>query len=66
MVGIFTVFTTFFVFSINPSRPDPGQNKKINLTFYLQTFLKCLKRFYEGLQNTTKKCENQNLSSFLF
>ena len=33
----------------NPSHPDPGQRKKINLNFYFHTSLWCLKRFYEGL-----------------
>ena len=40
---------------VNPSRHDPGRRKKINLDFYFQTSLWCLKRFYEGLK------ENKNL-----
>ena len=56
----------------NPSRPNPGQKEKINLSFYFHTSLWCLKRFYKGhkgLHKTfwgTTKCENKNLSSFLF
>ena len=33
----------------NPSRPKPGQRKKIKLNFYFNTSLWYLKRFYEGL-----------------
>ena len=51
---------------INPSRPEPGLRKKINLSFYFHTSLWCLKRFYEGLKglhktfwDTTKKYENK-------
>ena len=58
---------------INPSRPDPGRREKINLNYYFHTSLWCFKRFYEGLKGlhktfwgTTKKCENKNLSWFLF
>ena len=32
----------------NPSRPNPGQKEKINLSFYFHTSLWCLKRFYKG------------------
>ena len=35
---------------INPFCPNPGRKEKINLNFYFQTFLWCLKRFYEGLE----------------
>ena len=42
---------------------------KSKLNFYFETFLRCLKRFYEGLYDlhktfcgTTKKCENKNLT----
>ena len=48
---------------LNPSRPMFSENRikiKINLNFYFQTSLWCLKRFYEGL--TTKKSENKTLS----
>ena len=38
-----------FIQLIKPSRPDPGQREKINLNFYFNTSLWCLKRFYEGL-----------------
>ena len=51
----------------------PDKEKKINLNFYSHTSLWCLKMFYEGLKGlhktfggTTKKCENKNLSLFLF
>ena len=54
---------------INPWRPNPGLKEKINLNVYFHTSLWCLKRFYEGLKglhktfwDTTKKCENKNLS----
>ena len=57
------------LYKINPSRPDPGRREKINLNFYFHTSLWCLKRFCEGLKglyktfwDTTKKCENKNLS----
>ena len=33
---------------------------KINLNFYFHTSLWYLKRFYEDLKGTTKKCENKN------
>ena len=43
---------------------------EINLNFYFHTSLWSLKRFYEGLhktfRGTTKKCENKDLSQFLF
>ena len=46
---------------------------KIKLSFYFHTSLWCFKRFYEGLKGfhktfwgTTKKCENKNLTKFLF
>ena len=40
---------------------------KIELSFYFQCenilfSLWCLKRFYEGLKGTAKKCENKNLT----
>ena len=35
---------------------------KIELNLYFHTSLWCLKRFYEGLKGTTKKCENKNLT----
>ena len=42
---------------------------KIKLNFYFHTSLWCLKSFYEGLKglhktfwDTTKKCENKNLT----
>ena len=51
---------------INPSPPDPGREKKINLNFYFHTSLWCFKRFYKGLKGvhktfrgTTKKCEKK-------
>ena len=57
----------------NPSRPNPGWREKIKSNFYFHTSLRCLKRFYEDLNGlhkafwgTTKKCENKNLTSFLF
>ena len=28
----------------------PGRREKVNLNFYFQTSLWCLKRFYEGLK----------------
>ena len=34
----------------NPSRHDPGEREKINLNFYFQTSLYCIKRFYAGLK----------------
>ena len=58
-----------YIKSLNPSRPIPDEEKKINLNFYFHTSLWCLKRFYEGLKGfhkilsgTTKKCENKNLA----
>ena len=35
---------------LNPSLPDSGQREKIDLNFYLQTSLWCLKIFYVGLK----------------
>ena len=50
-----------------------GPSEKINLNFYFHTSLWCLKKFYEGLKglhktfgDTTKKCENKDLSKSLF
>ena len=52
---------------------DTWQSEKIMLNFYFCTTLWCLKRFYEGLEGlpktfsgTTKKCENNKLTQFLF
>ena len=49
----------------------PDKLKKVKFLF--STSLRCLKRFYEGLKGlyttfsgTTKKCENKNLTHFLF
>ena len=51
---------------INLSRRNPGRREKTKLNFYYHTSFWCLKRFYEGLykpfRDTTKKCENKNLS----
>ena len=33
---------------VNPSRPNPGREEKINLNCYFPTSLWCLKRFHEG------------------
>ena len=59
--------------SVNLSRPNPGRREKIKLNFYFHTSLWYLKRFYEGLKglrktfwDTTKKCENKNLTQFSF
>ena len=38
----------------NRSHPNPGRREKINLNFYFQTSLWCLKRFYEGLKGLHK------------
>ena len=46
----------------NTWHPDPGWREKINLNVYFHTSLWCLKTF----KGTTKKCENKNLSLFLF
>ena len=47
------------------NKVNPGRREKINWSFYFQTFLWCLKKFYEGLKGihktfwgTTKNCEN--------
>ena len=58
----------FLGITFNPFHPVPGQREKINLIFYFHTSLWYLERFYEGLTfcDTTKKCENTNLSKFLF
>ena len=37
-------------YQVNPSTPEIGRKEKINLNFYFQTSLWCLKRFYEGLK----------------
>ena len=60
-------------FLLNASRPKPRKlgNSKSNL--YLHTSLWCLKTFYGGLKDlhktfwgTTKECQNENLTEFLF
>ena len=58
--------------ALSPSCSVPGQ-RKINVNFYFHTSLWCLKRFYEDLKglhktfwDATEKCENENLSKFLF
>ena len=50
---------------VNTSRPIPGRWRKIKLNFYFHTSLWSLKKFYEGLKGTTKKCENKKLTEFL-
>ena len=40
---------SFLIRSLNLNRPNPGKREKINLNFYFR-FLRCLKRFYEGLK----------------
>ena len=44
----------------NLSRPDTGRKERINLYFYFHTSM------HEGLEGTTKKCENQNLGTRSF
>ena len=45
--------TCYFIFistntsNINPSGSNPGRREKINLIFYFNTSLWCLKMFYE-------------------
>ena len=60
---------TINISNVSPSCPNPGRREKIKLNFYFHTSLWCLKRFYEGLKgfhktfwDTTKKCENRNLT----
>ena len=43
-----------FLNVFNPSRPDPGQRQKINLTFYFHTSVWWHKKFYVGLQGLHK------------
>ena len=50
----FLQFQRFLIFSINPSRPNPGRREKNKLHFYFQTSLWCLKRFSEGLNGLYK------------
>ena len=40
---------------LNLSRPNPGRREKIKLNLYFHTSLRCLKRFYEGLNQALKK-----------
>ena len=43
----------FEIYRVNPSCSDPGRREKINLNFYFQTYLWCLKIFYDkGLHKT--------------
>ena len=49
---------------INPSRPNPGPREKIKLNFYFDTYLWCLKRFYEGLKGL-KELVFERVLSFL-
>ena len=53
--------------------PIPDEEKTVKLNFYFHTSLWCLNRFYEGpkglhktFRHTAKKCENKNLTYFLF
>ena len=53
--------------------PIPDEKKKIKINFYFHTSLWSLKRFYKGLKSlyktfsgATRKCENKNLTWFLF
>ena len=39
---------------LNPSRPEPGRRKKINLNFNFHTFFWFLKRFYKCLERLHK------------
>ena len=48
---VFVIMRSWF---IKPLHPDPGRRKKINLNFYFDTSLWCLKRFYEGLNDLHK------------
>ena len=64
--------------TFNPPCPDPGRREKINLLFIFtllcgvsKGFMKAFKAFikpglHKILLGTTKKCENKNLSLFLF
>ena len=70
-VSVFVGLKMYFYFK--PLRLNPGRREKIKFNFCFYTSLWCLKRFYEGLKGlhetfwgTTKKCENKNLSWFLF
>ena len=36
--------------NLMPPRPNPQRREQINLNFYFQISLWCLKRFYEGLK----------------
>ena len=47
-------------------RPNPGQSEKTKSNFYFHTSLWCLKGLHESFRGTTKKCENKNLTQFLF
>ena len=58
---------------LNPSRPEPGRRKKINLKFNFHTSFWFLKRFFkwfEGLHKTFlrhyKKLQKLKLKLFLF
>ena len=53
--------------------PISDEKKKVKINFYFHTSLWSLKRFYKGLKSlhktfwgATKKCENKNLTWFLF
>ena len=46
-VGILDYIDT----SINATRPNSERREKTNLNFYFHTFLRCLKRIYESLNN---------------
>ena len=58
---------------LNLPTPIPDEEKKMTQIFNFTLILWCLKRFDEGpnglrktFLGTTKKCENKNLSLFLF
>ena len=59
--------------AFNPSQLNPGLREKVKLNFYFHTSFWCLKRFYESLKDLHKtflgakqKCQNKNLTEFLF
>ena len=72
MISIVLLASSYQRRIFNPSRLNPGQKEKINLSFYFHNSLSCLKRFYKGHKGLHKtfwgatKCESKDLSSFLF
>ena len=59
---MFPSYTSWKKKTVISSHLYPCRIEKNNLSFYFHTSLMCLKGFYEGLWDTTKKCEKISVS----